>query len=118
MRLRHAAIAVLGASPRAEPGGGSMRRMQTLLLARGAIVRTYDAARAGCARFPTARATLHGSDAAVILSAHPPISVLKPHDFLREGVRIIVDAIGRRDKNLFLSQGLTYRDVSSQNAQV
>jgi len=59
----------------------------------------------------TLEEALIGAKAVVITTAHRVFAALKPKDFLRHGVRVVVDGRNCLSKEAFIKAGLTYKGI-------
>ncbi len=81
------------------------------LLAKGASVRTFDPLTPEHSTALSLEDALHGADAAVIATDHSAFRALEPSDFLKAGVRYVLDGRNCLSKQSFVENGITYRGI-------
>ncbi len=112
--LKHAKVALLGISYKKNIGDvreSPAMEIKKELLERGASVRHFDPYLLELSDTDTLSQALHGADAAIIATDHEAFTHLSPQDFLREGVRIIIDGRNCLSKEAFVSEGLEYQGI-------
>ncbi len=82
-----------------------------LLTEKGASVRTYDPYIRSQSTVGTLKDALRNANAAIIATAHDVFRTMRPHDFIRHGVRVVVDGRNCLPKEDFVRAGIIYRGV-------
>ncbi|HEX4104530.1 MAG TPA: nucleotide sugar dehydrogenase [Candidatus Paceibacterota bacterium] len=113
-KLARANIAVLGLAykpdiddARESPSHEIVR----ILTKKGANVRTYDPYIKDQSSAKTLHDALAHADGVIIATAHEPFRALRPHDFVKHGIRVVVDGRNCLPKEDFVKAGIAYQGV-------
>jgi len=85
--------------------------IEKILKEKGARVQAYDPYVPRIAGLRSLQEALKGADVALVATAHSLFSDLKPSDFSRAGVGIVIDGRNCLDKAAFTGSTITYRGI-------
>jgi UDP-N-acetyl-D-glucosamine dehydrogenase len=114
MKLAGTVIAVLGLAYKADvddPRESTSLELVRILEKKGATVLTYDPYIKEQSSAKTLNDALSHADAVIVATAHEPFRALRPHDFVKHGIRVVIDSRNCLPKEDFLKAGIAYQGV-------